>query len=92
MFARDAFHDSMLCDETLSDIARELVETSRRHVIIDWTLRESMRAYLPLHGVGLLKRDFLHYSRSPREIALMRQVKAVFDPKGVMNPGKLLAP
>ena len=43
------------------------------------------------HGVGLLKRDFLHYSRSPREIALMRQVKAVFDPKGVMNPGKLLA-
>ena len=44
------------------------------------------------HGVGLLKRDFLHYSRSPREIALMRQVKAVFDPNGVMNPGKLLAP
>ena len=44
------------------------------------------------HGVGLLKRDFLHYSRSPREIALMRQLKSVFDPKGVMNPGKLLAP
>ena len=44
------------------------------------------------HGVGLLKRDFLHYSRSPREIALMRQVKAVFDPNGVMNPGKLFAP
>ena len=44
------------------------------------------------HGVGLLKRDFLHYSRSQREIALMRQLKSVFDPKGVMNPGKLLAP
>ena len=44
------------------------------------------------HGVGLLKRDFLHYSRSPREIALMRQVKAVFDPNGVMNPGKVFEP
>ena len=43
------------------------------------------------HGVGLLKRDFLPFSRSPAEIALMRSVKRVFDPNGVMNPGKLLA-
>ena len=43
------------------------------------------------HGVGLLKRDFLSYSRSPEEIALMRELKRVFDPKGVMNPGKLFA-
>ena len=43
------------------------------------------------HGVGLLKRDFLGYSRSPDEIAAMRALKAVFDPNGVMNPGKLLA-
>ena len=43
------------------------------------------------HGVGLLKRDFLQYSRSPDEIAAMRALKAVFDPNGVMNPGKLLA-
>jgi FAD/FMN-containing dehydrogenase len=44
------------------------------------------------HGVGLLKRDFLGYTRSPVEIALMRGVKAVFDPAGIMNPGKLFAP
>ena len=43
------------------------------------------------HGVGLLKRDFLEFSRSPAEIGLMRSLKAVFDPNGVMNPGKLLA-
>lgn len=43
------------------------------------------------HGVGLLKRDFLEFSRSPAEIALMRSVKRVFDPNGIMNPGKLLA-
>jgi FAD/FMN-containing dehydrogenase len=42
------------------------------------------------HGVGLLKRDFLAYSRSSGEIELMHRLKAVFDPKGVLNPGKLL--
>ena len=42
------------------------------------------------HGVGLLKRDFLQYSRSADEISAMRALKAVFDPNGVMNPGKLL--
>lgn len=42
------------------------------------------------HGVGLLKRDFLPFARSPAEIALMRAIKAVFDPAGIMNPGKLL--
>ena len=43
------------------------------------------------HGVGLLKRDFLAFSRSQAEIDIMRGVKAVLDPNGVMNPGKLLA-
>jgi FAD/FMN-containing dehydrogenase len=42
------------------------------------------------HGVGLLKRDYLKYSRSNEEIAAMRALKAVFDPNGIMNPGKLL--
>jgi FAD/FMN-containing dehydrogenase len=41
------------------------------------------------HGVGLLKKAYLPYSRSETEIALMRQVKQVFDPKGIMNPGKI---
>ena len=43
------------------------------------------------HGVGLLKRDFLGYSRSAAEIDIMRAVKNVLDPNGVMNPGKLFA-
>tara|TARA_R110001592_G_scaffold361123_1_gene671031 strand:- start:1579 stop:2991 length:1413 start_codon:yes stop_codon:yes gene_type:complete len=41
------------------------------------------------HGVGLLKKAYLPYSRSETEIALMRQIKQVFDPKGIMNPGKI---
>ncbi|MDG1310635.1 MAG: FAD-binding oxidoreductase [Porticoccaceae bacterium] len=41
------------------------------------------------HGVGLLKKDYLHYSRSPLELELMKQVKKAFDPNGILNPGKL---
>jgi FAD/FMN-containing dehydrogenase len=42
------------------------------------------------HGIGLLKRDYLHFTRSPTEIQLMRAVKSAFDPTGLLNPGKLL--
>ena len=42
------------------------------------------------HGVGLLKKDFLAFSRSPEEIALMRGIKQVFDPDNIMNPGKVI--
>ena len=41
------------------------------------------------HGIGLLKRGYLSYSRGPEEIRLMRQVKSIFDPRGIMNPGKI---
>jgi FAD/FMN-containing dehydrogenase len=41
------------------------------------------------HGVGLLKKPYLKYSRSSAEIAAMRGIKAVFDPDGIMNPGKI---
>jgi FAD/FMN-containing dehydrogenase len=41
------------------------------------------------HGVGLLKKDYLGHTRSDTEIELMRQIKRVFDPNGVMNPGKI---
>ncbi|PRD37739.1 UNVERIFIED_CONTAM: putative D-2-hydroxyglutarate dehydrogenase [Trichonephila clavipes] len=42
------------------------------------------------HGIGTLKRDWLGYSRSPEELAAMRAIKAALDPKGLLNPGKVL--
>ncbi|MER2566335.1 MAG: FAD-binding oxidoreductase [Myxococcaceae bacterium] len=42
------------------------------------------------HGIGLLKKDFLGYSRTPTELALMKALKRSFDPKGLLNPGKVL--
>ncbi len=44
------------------------------------------------HGVGLLKRDDITYSRSSTELSLMKSLKTVFDPNGIMNPGKMLQP
>lgn len=41
------------------------------------------------HGVGLLKKPFLHYSRSTGEILAMKALKQLFDPCAVMNPGKI---
>ena len=41
------------------------------------------------HGVGLVKKPDLAFTRSEIEIDLMRQVKRVFDPDGIMNPGKV---
>ena len=41
------------------------------------------------HGIGLVKKPYLSSTRSDAEIAAMRGIKAVLDPNGVMNPGKL---
>lgn len=41
------------------------------------------------HGVGLLKKPYLGSTRSAQEIALMRAIRAAFDPAGIMNPGKI---
>ncbi len=41
------------------------------------------------HGIGLLKRPFLPVEQSPEVIQLQRQIKKLFDPRGLMNPGKI---
>lgn len=42
------------------------------------------------HGIGLLKKDFLHFSRSKVEMEIMGQIKKTLDPKNILNPGKVL--
>jgi FAD/FMN-containing dehydrogenase len=42
------------------------------------------------HGIGLLKKAYLHYSRAPAEMVLQRAVKHALDPLGLLNPGKVL--
>lgn len=42
------------------------------------------------HGIGRAKRNWLHLTRSPAEIELLRTIKAALDPAGLLNPGVLL--
>jgi FAD/FMN-containing dehydrogenase len=42
------------------------------------------------HGIGLLKKQYLSHTRSDAEIDYMKAIKKSFDPRGIMNPGKLL--
>jgi FAD/FMN-containing dehydrogenase len=42
------------------------------------------------HGIGRLKRHLMEEIKSPVELELMRGIKQLLDPKGILNPGKLL--
>ncbi|MGE0241899.1 MAG: FAD-binding oxidoreductase, partial [Parvibaculaceae bacterium] len=42
------------------------------------------------HGIGRLKRDLMTSIKSPVELEMMRDVKTLFDPKGILNPNKVL--
>ena len=42
------------------------------------------------HGIGRMKRALLPGVKDPVELDLMRTLKAVLDPKGILNPGKVL--
>ena len=44
------------------------------------------------HGLGFAKNKYLGYSKSAGNIEMMRRIKKVFDPKGLMNPYKYLPP
>ena len=41
------------------------------------------------HGVGLIKKPYLTYTRTNEEINIMRGIKKVFDPNNILNPGKI---
>lgn len=43
------------------------------------------------HGLGLMKAPYIQYSKSKEMIEIMRGVKKMFDPKGIMNPYKYIS-
>ncbi len=44
------------------------------------------------HGIGVLKAPYLHFEQNDDLIRLQKQLKQVFDPKGLLNPGKIFSP
>jgi len=67
-------------DEVMSQLEPWLWEWSR-------DVRGSISAE---HGVGFKKRDVLGYSKAPEAIELMATLKKTMDPKGILNPYKLV--
>jgi glycolate oxidase len=43
------------------------------------------------HGVGLTKKGYLSWEIGEKEQAIMKQIKAVFDPRQILNPGKIFS-
>ena len=41
------------------------------------------------HGIGLAKRPYLKAAEPPEALALMRRIKAAFDPGNILNPHKV---
>ena len=68
-------------------------ETRSLHLQIDeiiyGLIHELHGAVSAEHGIGLMKKQFLPYSKSEPEIALMRALKKTMDPQGILNPGRV---
>ncbi len=74
------------------DNARLLADSALASSLVNETVIALAGSISAEHGIGQLKRELLEQSRSPVEMSLMRAIKNAFDPKGLMNPGKLLSP
>jgi FAD/FMN-containing dehydrogenase len=62
----------------------------RISVLVYDTVRRHGGTISAEHGIGLVKKPYLGYTRSSEELALMKVIKSAIDPRGVLNPGKVL--
>ena len=76
-------HLMINCGEENID-AKELVEK-----IVYAPLQSIYSSVSAEHGIGLAKKKWLSFSRSPQEIAVMKSIKNLVDPNNIMNPGKI---
>jgi len=42
------------------------------------------------HGIGYVQKNYMDIAFSPASLQIMKGIKRVFDPKGILNPGKIL--
>jgi len=57
--------------------------------VFEWTAKQN-GSISAEHGLGICKNNFLHYSKSDTMIHLMKTIKQLVDPNGIMNPYKFL--
>ena len=71
---------------------RNFAETSEAHELLGEIYKKAVEMQGKLsgeHGIGLTAKDYMFMQMSPSEIALSKRIKAAFDPKGLLNPGKI---
>ncbi len=69
-------------------------ETRRAEEAVEEVFRAAVRFGGTIsgeHGVGLVKAPFLEMEVGPMGVSVMKRLKACFDPKGILNPGKIFA-
>ena len=59
-------------------------------VLLTKTVAENSGSISAEHGLGLMKAPYIRYSRDETAIGMMKQIKNLFDPKGLLNPGKYI--
>ncbi len=68
-------------------------DTRAQHLQIDeiiyGLIQELHGAVSAEHGIGLMKKTFLPYSKSEAEISLMKALKHTLDPNGILSPGRI---
>jgi len=78
-------HVNVLCDDeqALARVEPVLVGIIKHALDLGGTLSGE-------HGIGIAKRRFMELEQPPDLLQLQRELKRVFDPRGLLNPGKLL--
>ena len=82
-------HALLLFDPNDPDEYKRCKEISYR---INYNAMEMGGTCTGEHGIGVGKRTFLKEMMGDVGIDIMRDIKNVIDPKGIMNPGKVLFP
>ena len=64
--------------------------TKKINQIVYAQLQEVKGSISAEHGIGLDKKPYLHLSRTQDEIHIMKGLKRLFDPKNILNPGRIV--
>lgn len=81
-------HINVLRPDSLDEDAF-IAQCERVTELLAATLKSHGGSISAEHGIGLVKRAYLESTRDAAEILLMKGVRKVFDPRGILNPGKL---
>jgi glycolate oxidase len=80
------------------NVLKDQISDERWEALVPAVTEEIYRLALSLggtitgeHGIGVTRRRYLSLALDPAQIDLMRQIRDVFDPNQILNPGKIFA-